>query len=139
MTENESLQVEATGETVGEAKWAALRELEKLRPGIDKAAVRFQVVSEGERGLLGVGFAPARVVALVEAAAAIRLVESEHDLLVCARQRADRVDGAERDNGRLLARQRQAVQQFVEFLAVSGIELGVDSQRPKRARVVPRP
>ena len=67
----ESLQVEATGETVGEAKWAALRELEKLRPGIDKAAVRFQVVSEGERGLLGVGFAPARVVASVDAPAAI--------------------------------------------------------------------
>ena len=69
MTETD-LQVEATGETVGEAKWAALRELEKLRPGIDKAAVRFQVVSEGERGLLGVGFAPARVVASVDAAAA---------------------------------------------------------------------
>ena len=65
----ESLQVEATGETVGEAKWVALRELEKLQPGIDKAAVRFQVVSEGERGLLGVGFAPARVVASVEAGA----------------------------------------------------------------------
>jgi spoIIIJ-associated protein len=66
----EPLQVEATGETVGEAKWAALRELERLRPGIDKAAVRFQVVSEGERGLLGVGYAPARVVASVDAAAA---------------------------------------------------------------------
>jgi spoIIIJ-associated protein len=65
----EALQVEATGETVGEAKWAALRELEKLQPGIDKSAVRFQVVSEGERGLLGVGYAPARVVASVEAAA----------------------------------------------------------------------
>jgi spoIIIJ-associated protein len=63
-----TLQVEATGETVGEAKWAALRELEKLQPGIDKAAVRFQVVSEGERGLLGVGYAPARVVATAEAA-----------------------------------------------------------------------
>jgi spoIIIJ-associated protein len=57
------LEVEATGETVGEAKWAALRDLEKLHPGLDKAAVRFQVVSEGERGLLGVGYAPARVVA----------------------------------------------------------------------------
>ena len=34
-----------------------------MRPGLDKAAVRFQVVSEGERGLLGVGYAPARVVA----------------------------------------------------------------------------
>jgi len=64
------LQVEATGETVGEAKWAALRELEKLQPGLDKASVRFQVVSEGERGLLGVGYAPARVVASVDASAA---------------------------------------------------------------------
>jgi spoIIIJ-associated protein len=59
----EDLFVEATGETVGEAKWAALRELERLRPGIDKASVRFEVVTEGERGLLGVGYAPARVVA----------------------------------------------------------------------------
>jgi spoIIIJ-associated protein len=57
------VQVEATGETVGEAKWSALRELEKQFPGLDKASVRFQVVSEGERGLLGVGYAPARVVA----------------------------------------------------------------------------
>jgi len=59
------LQVEATGETVGEAKWAALRELEKRQPGLDKATVQFQVVSEGERGLLGVGYAPARVLASV--------------------------------------------------------------------------
>jgi spoIIIJ-associated protein len=63
----EQLQIEATGETVGEAKWSALRELEKLQPGLDKAAVKFQVVSEGERGLLGVGFAPARVIASVDA------------------------------------------------------------------------
>ncbi|HET8652887.1 MAG TPA: RNA-binding cell elongation regulator Jag/EloR [Gaiellaceae bacterium] len=63
----DELTVEATGETVGEAKWAALRELERLNPGLDKSAVRFQVVSEGERGLLGVGYTPARVVASVEA------------------------------------------------------------------------
>jgi spoIIIJ-associated protein len=61
------LQIEATGETVGEAKWSALRELEKQHPGIDKGSVRFQVVSEGERGLLGVGYAPARVIATVPA------------------------------------------------------------------------
>ena len=73
---SESLQVEATGETVGEAKWVALRELEKLQPGIDKAAVRFQVVSEGERGLLGVGFAPARVVASVDAGAVTETPEA---------------------------------------------------------------
>ena len=60
------LSIETTGETVGEAKWAALRELERLRPGLDKASVRFQVVTEGERGLLGVGYEPARVVASVD-------------------------------------------------------------------------
>ena len=62
---SEQLQIEATGETVGEAKWSALRELEKLHPGLDKTAVKFQVISEGERGLLGVGFTPARVIATV--------------------------------------------------------------------------
>ena len=57
------LSVEATGETVGEAKWKALRDLERLAPGLDRGAVRFQVVSEGERGLRGVGYAPALVIA----------------------------------------------------------------------------
>ena len=63
---SDELRVEATGETVGEAKWQALRELERMRPDLDKGAVRFQVVSEGERGLLGVGYAPALVVAVVD-------------------------------------------------------------------------
>ena len=73
------VSVEMSGETVGEAKWAALRELERMRPGLDKAAVRFQVVTEGERGLLGVGYEPARVVASVEEGeiAAPELVSSE--------------------------------------------------------------
>src|SRR5438477_7983771 len=60
---SDDLTVEATGETVGEAKWQALRELEQRHPALDKAAVRFEVVSEGERGLLGVGYKPARVLA----------------------------------------------------------------------------
>jgi len=60
---SDEVSVEVTGETVGEAKWKALRELERAAPGIDKATVRFQVVSEGERGLLGVGYTPARVIA----------------------------------------------------------------------------
>jgi spoIIIJ-associated protein len=71
------LQLEATGETVGEAKWAALRELEKLLPGLDKSAVQFQVVSEGERGLLGVGYSPARVVASIAPSAVVEVDESE--------------------------------------------------------------
>ncbi len=73
------LTVEATGETVGEAKWAALRELEQRYPGLDKSAVHFEVVTEGERGLLGVGYSPARVVAHLpaEAAEAVSFDESE--------------------------------------------------------------
>jgi spoIIIJ-associated protein len=64
---SEELRVEAEGETVGEAKWAALRELELRAPGLDRDTVRFEVLSEGERGLLGVGYAPARVVASLDA------------------------------------------------------------------------
>jgi spoIIIJ-associated protein len=93
------VQVEATGETVGEAKWSALRELERQRPGLDKSAVRFQVVSEGERGLLGVGFTPARVIATVDAAAAAPVERAappvdESDLAAEARELVGRiVDG----------------------------------------------
>ncbi len=65
------VSTEMTGETVGEAKWAALRELERMHPGLDKSAVRFQIVSEGQRGLLGVGYEPARVVASIEGEAAV--------------------------------------------------------------------
>ncbi len=71
------LTAEATGETVGEAKWAALRELEKRHPGLDKAAVQFEVVAEGERGILGVGYEPARVVAHLPAEAAVEAAEAE--------------------------------------------------------------
>jgi spoIIIJ-associated protein len=90
------LEIEATGETVGEAKWAALRELEKLAPGLDKAAVSFQVVSEGERGLLGVGYAPARVVASVseEAAAAAPGAADESPLAAQARELVERIVAA---------------------------------------------
>jgi spoIIIJ-associated protein len=84
-------QVEATGETVGEAKWAALRELEKLHPGLDKTAVRFQVVSEGERGLLGVGYAPARVVALVDEESAQGSTDGDSELAADVRDLLERI------------------------------------------------
>jgi len=83
--------VEATGESVGEAKWKALRELERLTPALDKAAVRFQVLSEGERGLLGVGYTPARVLASVDAAsnpAAAGSVDTLEESEAAARVRA---------------------------------------------------
>jgi spoIIIJ-associated protein len=82
MTEQEAettapLSVEAEGETVGEAKWSALRELERRFPGLDKGSVRFAVVSEGERGLLGVGYAPDKVIASVSNPVAAEVGEEE--------------------------------------------------------------
>jgi spoIIIJ-associated protein len=82
----EELRVEATGETVGEAKWAALRELESLEPDLDKAAVRFEIVSEGERGLLGVGYSPARVVAVADTSAEQRASRDESELAAALRE-----------------------------------------------------
>jgi spoIIIJ-associated protein len=91
---SDRVQIEATGETVGEAKWSALRELEKLQPGVDKAAVKFQVVSEGERGLLGVGYSPARVIATVdpnaERPAAMPAVD-ESELAAAVRELLERI------------------------------------------------
>jgi len=63
MTDSGTVRVEATGETVGEAKWAALKQLELLVPNLERESVEFQVVTEGERGLLGVGYTPAHVIA----------------------------------------------------------------------------
>jgi spoIIIJ-associated protein len=97
------LQVEATGETVGEAKWSALRELEKQHPGIDKSSVQFQVVSEGERGLLGVGYAPARVIATVSAEEETGPPEprDESPLAVEVRELVERIVYAIGVNGRV--------------------------------------
>jgi spoIIIJ-associated protein len=69
---DQRVEVETSGETIGEARWAALHELERRYPSLDRAAVEFVVLSEGERGLLGVGYQPARVLAsvMVDAAAA---------------------------------------------------------------------
>jgi spoIIIJ-associated protein len=104
------LQVEASGETVGEAKWSALRELEKQQPGLDKAAVRFQVVSEGERGLLGVGHVPARVIATVWAEPVVRVVRE--------------------DESELAGEARELVERIVDAIGVAGrIDVGEDEER----------
>ncbi len=65
-----SLTVEGSGDTVGEARWAALRELERQVGTVDPAQVEIVVISEGERGLLGVGKEPARVLAKLSGASA---------------------------------------------------------------------
>ncbi len=92
------VSVEATGETVGEAKWKALRDLGRIAPGVDKATVRFQVVAEGERGLLGVGYTPARVIASAEAPdealEAPPVPHDESEIAAHARALVQRVVGA---------------------------------------------
>lgn len=103
------LQVEASGETVGEAKWSALRELEKQQPGLDKSAVRFQIVSEGERGLLGVGFAPARVIATVPAdAVAVGPAADESELAGEVREIAQRIVDAIGVSARLVLEENES-------------------------------
>jgi spoIIIJ-associated protein len=102
---SDELTVEATGETVGEAKWAALRELEQRYPALDKSAVRFEVVTEGERGLLGVGYMPARVVAHLPADAADAVSLDESDFATDARVLMSRVVSALGVGGRLDVRE----------------------------------
>jgi spoIIIJ-associated protein len=71
------VEIEAAGETIGEAKWQAVRELERLHPGLDRDAVTFEVLAEGERGLLGVGTSPARVLARLDVAAGAPVTEPD--------------------------------------------------------------
>lgn len=118
---SEELSVEATGETVGEAKWSALRELERLAPGLDRESVRFQVVSEGERGLLGVGYAPARVVATAERPAAKEAPEADEGEPAVARELLERVVATLGIDGRV-----EVIEDGDEVVAtVTGADLGV--------------
>jgi len=47
---SEELSAEGEGDTVGEAKWAAMKELEPRFPGITQECVSFEVVEEPEGG-----------------------------------------------------------------------------------------
>lgn len=58
-----SMEVEAEGETVGEARWNAVRTLRDRFTFGDDSEVDVQVLSEGKRGMLGEGREPARVIA----------------------------------------------------------------------------
>jgi spoIIIJ-associated protein len=96
------VSVETTGETVGEAKWKALRDLQRIAPDLDRESVRYQVVEEGERGLLGVGYTPARVLATATAAGEAPL----------------RPSGPRPDESELAARVRALVETTVDAIGV---------------------
>ncbi len=59
------VRCEATGETEADARYAALHELERRFPDLDRSAIEYQLVSEGSRGVLGVGYEPVRVSAIL--------------------------------------------------------------------------
>lgn len=61
--EQDAGRAEGEGTTLGEAKWAAVKALERRFPGLDADDVNFQVVDEGGGGA---GDSPARVVALAD-------------------------------------------------------------------------
>lgn len=95
MSSESDVRTEASGETVGEAKWLALRELERQHPGLDRDAVEFEVLSEGERGLLGVGRSPARVLAWAPAeAVSPAAVREETELAAVVRELLEHVADA---------------------------------------------
>jgi spoIIIJ-associated protein len=52
VSEGADLSVEASGDTLGEAKWAAMKQLEPRFPGITADCVRFEVVEEPEAGAM---------------------------------------------------------------------------------------
>jgi spoIIIJ-associated protein len=47
---SDDLTVEASGESLGEAKWAAMKQLEPRFPGITAECVRFEVLEEPDTG-----------------------------------------------------------------------------------------
>jgi spoIIIJ-associated protein len=116
--QSEDLRVEASGETVGEAKWAALRELEQLVPGLDRNAVRFEVLSEGERGLLGVGYTPAQVVAFAPTAGAVAV---DSDAAAFAREFVARIADAIGARVSVQATERESV----VTVTCTGADLGL--------------
>ena len=120
------VRVETTGETVGEAKWTALRELEQLVPGLDREQVEFEVVSEGERGLLGVGYTPARVVARVADTGPGD--ETASDEAAAAREFVERIAAAIGANVTVSAAERDDVVTITCFGADLGLLIGKHGQ-----------
>ena len=57
MAEDQDPRAEAEGATLGEAKWAAMKQLQRRFPGLTADSVTFQVVAEGDEA----GGEPSRV------------------------------------------------------------------------------
>jgi spoIIIJ-associated protein len=124
-------EVEASGETVGEAKWQAMRELERLHPGLDRDAVTFEVLSEGERGLLGVGTSPARVLARAETKAireSLRHATDTSSTAELARDLVERIAAALGASARVTVIEDDEVVHVSVIAADAGVLIGRDGR-----------
>ncbi|MGD0273888.1 MAG: RNA-binding cell elongation regulator Jag/EloR [Gaiellaceae bacterium] len=83
------LRAEVEGADVAEARARAIEEIRRQAPWVEEDAVELQVVEEGERGLLGIGARPARVVAFAQVSEPPKRDESE--LAAAVRDYAERV------------------------------------------------
>lgn len=83
------LRAEVEGADVAEARARAIKEILRQAPWVEEDAVELQVVEEGERGLLGIGAKPARVVAFAHVSDPPKRDESE--LAASVRDYAERV------------------------------------------------
>lgn len=86
------IRVEGSGATVEEARAQALREIRRQAPGVGEAEIEVQIVEEGERGLLGIGTKPARIIAVADVAA--REPSDESDLASTLREFSERIAAA---------------------------------------------
>ena len=83
------LRAEVEGADVAEARARAIKEIRRQAPWAEEDDIELQVVEEGERGLLGIGARPARVVAFARVSEPPKREESE--LAASVRDYAERV------------------------------------------------
>jgi spoIIIJ-associated protein len=143
------LRTEAEGANVAEARARAIAEIRRQAPWLEEEAIAVQVVEEGERGLLGIGARPARVVAFAEAPDQPSRDESE--LAAAIRAYAERVastiaegahaevsedtDGiivsfAGSDLGRLIGKRGQTIEAIAQLAnAIAYHQAGPDVKR----------
>jgi spoIIIJ-associated protein len=124
------VEIEAAGETVGEAKWQALRELERLHPGLDRDAVTFEVLSEGERGLLGVGTSPARVLARAKTIAIreSKAAAADSSTAELGRDLVERIASALGESARVTVTEDDDVVRISASAADAGVLIGRDGR-----------
>jgi spoIIIJ-associated protein len=143
------LRAEVEGADLAEARARALEEIRRQAPWVDEENVVIQVVEEGERGLLGIGARPARVVAFAEVpdppsrdeselAASLRAFAEQVVRAIAAESSADVSEDAEGitirfaggDLGILIGRRGQTIEAIEQLAnAMARNQVGAEAKR----------